>query len=70
MDLVHLSAGETFLVHGGAGGIGSFAIQYAKALGCTVLATSGSAEKLDYCRQLGADHALDYHDDWPAAVKR
>ena len=69
MDLVHLSGGETFLVHGGAGGIWSFAIQYAKALGCTVLTTAGSADKLDYCRGLGADHAFDYHDDWPAAVK-
>lgn len=69
MDLVDLSAGETFLVHGGAGGIGSFAIQYAKALGCTVLTTAGSADKLAYCRDLGADHAVDYHDDWLAAVK-
>lgn len=69
MDLVHLAAGETFLVHGGAGGIGSFAIQYAKALGCTVITTAGSADKLDYCRDLGADHAFDYHEDWVAAVK-
>ena len=69
MDLVRLEPGETFLVHGGAGGIGSFAIQYAKALGCTVLTTAGSAEKLDYCRALGADLAVDYHDDWVAAVK-
>lgn len=69
MDLVRLQPGETFLVHGGAGGIGSFAIQYARALGCTVLTTAGSAEKLAYCRTLGADHAFDYHDDWVAAVK-
>lgn len=68
MDTVHLAAGEYFLVHGGAGGIGSFAIQYAKALGCTVLATAGSPDKLDYCRSLGADHAFDYHEDWVAAV--
>lgn len=68
MDVAHLAAGEVLLVHGGAGGIGSFAIQYGKALGCTVLATAGSAENLEYCRSLGADHALDYHEDWVAAV--
>lgn len=69
LDLARLAPGETFLVHGGAGGIGSFAIPYAKGLGCTVLTTAGSAENLDYCRALGADHALDYHEDWVAAVK-
>lgn len=68
-ELAHLSAGDRYLVHGGAGGIGSFAIQYAKALGCAVFTTAGSAEKLDYCRGLGADHAIDYHDDWVAAVR-
>lgn len=69
MDHVHLTPGETFLVHGGAGGIGSFAIQYAKSLGCTVAATAGTAEKLDVCRELGADIALDYHDDWPVLLR-
>lgn len=69
LDHVHLAEGETFLVHGGAGGIGSFAIPYAKSLGCTVATTAGSAAKLDYCRGLGADIALDYHDDWVAALK-
>lgn len=68
-DIAHLSADELFLVHGGAGGIGSFAIQYAKGLGCRVATTAGSAEKLAYCRDLGADHAIDYHDDWVAQVK-
>lgn len=63
-EVAHLVPGETFLVHGGAGGIGSFAIQYAKARGCTVWATAGSAEKLDFCRRLGADLAVSYHDDW------
>lgn len=67
-DHVHLAAGETVLVHGGAGGIGTFAIQYARALGARVLATAGSPAKLDLCRQLGAEVAIDYHDDWPAAV--
>ena len=69
MDHVSLQPGETFLVHGGAGGIGSFAIQYAKSLGCTVATTAGSAEKLDVCRELGADIALDYHGDWAAELK-
>lgn len=69
LDHVHLSSGETLLVHGGTGGIGTFAIQYAKALGARVIATAGSADKLDICRDLGADVALDYHDDWAAAVK-
>jgi putative PIG3 family NAD(P)H quinone oxidoreductase len=65
----HLAAGETFLVHGGAGGIGSFAIQYAKALGATVLATAGSDAKLQHCRELGADHAFSYRADWEAQVR-
>ena len=43
MDHVGLARGETFLVHGGAGGIGQFAIQYAKSLGCTVITTCGTA---------------------------
>lgn len=64
-----LKAGQVFLVHGGAGGIGTFAIQYAKAIGATVIATAGSAEKLEHCRKFGADYAFDYHDDWVAAVK-
>ncbi|MEL4358745.1 MULTISPECIES: NAD(P)H-quinone oxidoreductase [unclassified Luteococcus] len=69
MDGVNLKPGETFLVHGGAGGIGTFAIQYAKALGCRVLTTAGSEDKLEHCRQMGADVAIDYHDDWVTAVK-
>ena len=68
LDHVRLQPGETFLVHGGAGGIGSFAIQYAKALGCTVAATAGTAEKLEICHELGADIAIDYHDDWPSLL--
>ncbi|MDO5682591.1 MAG: NAD(P)H-quinone oxidoreductase [Propionibacteriaceae bacterium] len=65
--VAQLKPGETFVVHGGAGGIGSFAIPYAKALGCTVWTTAGSADKLDMCRALGADLAVDYHEDWAAA---
>lgn len=69
LDLAELTSGETFLVHGGAGGIGSFAIQYAKSLGAKVVATAGQPQKLDLCRELGADVAVSYHDDWAAAVK-
>ena len=69
LDLAHLAAGEVFLVHGGAGGIGSFAVQYAHSLGATVLTTAGSAEKLDYCRSIGADHAFSYRDEWPDRVR-
>ena len=69
MDHVRLTPGETLLVHGGAGGIGSFAIQYAKALGCTVATTAGTPDKLALCRDLGADMALDYHDDWVAGLR-
>ena len=68
LDQARLASGETFLVHGGAGGIGSFAIQYAKALGATVITTAGRQEKLDYCRSLSADLAVSYRGDWAAAV--
>ncbi|MDQ7991782.1 MAG: NAD(P)H-quinone oxidoreductase [Propionicimonas sp.] len=68
-DHVHLGRGETVLVHGGAGGIGTFAIQYATALGARVLATAGSSAKLGLCRELGADVAIDYHGEWLAEVK-
>ena len=64
-----LQAGERFLVHGGAGGIGTTAIQLAKALGATVF-TTASASKLDKCRQLGADLAIDYAaQDFVAVIK-
>lgn len=58
-----LKEGDTLLVHGGAGGIGTFAIQLAKALGATVAVTAGSAEKLDHCRELGADILINYRED-------
>lgn len=63
LDRAQLRSGETFLVHGGAGGIGTFAIQYAKVLGAKV-ATTASAGKLDHCRQLGADIVINYARDW------
>ncbi|MBV7293499.1 NAD(P)H-quinone oxidoreductase [Corynebacterium sp. TAE3-ERU16] len=58
-----LHAGQTVLLHGGAGGIGTFGIQLAKQLGCTVAVTAGSAEKLDTCRELGADILVNYREE-------
>ena len=58
-----LEEGQTFLVHGGAGGIGTFAIQMAKQLGARVAVTAGSQEKLDYCAQLGADILINYKEE-------
>ena len=69
LELAQLSAGEVFLVHGGAGGIGSFAIQYARHLGATVVASAGSPAKLDYCRSAGAHHVVSYRGDWPSEVR-
>jgi putative PIG3 family NAD(P)H quinone oxidoreductase len=57
-----LQPDETLLVHGGAGGIGTFAIQLAHALGARVVATAGSPEKLEVCRSLGADVAVSYRE--------
>lgn len=68
-DAVHLQSGETVLIHGGAGGIGTFATQYAKALGCRVITTAGSDAKLQHCRDHGADVAIDYHEDWVSLVR-
>lgn len=58
-----LQPNETLLVHGGAGGIGTTAIQLAKALGAKVLVTVGSAEKARRCVELGADAAIDYKNE-------
>ncbi|MFW6773420.1 NAD(P)H-quinone oxidoreductase [Nocardioides sp. CPCC 205120] len=58
-----LREGETFLVHGGAGGIGTFAIQLAAARGARVLATAGSPEKRALCVELGAERAIDYREE-------
>jgi NADPH2:quinone reductase len=65
-----LKRGETLLVHGGSSGIGTTAIQLAKAFGARVVTTAGSAEKCDACRKLGADIAVNYKtDDFVAATK-
>lgn len=58
-----LQPGETLLVHAAAGGTGSGALVLGKALGAKVIATAGSEEKLELCRKLGADHAVNYRDD-------
>lgn len=66
----HLQPGETLLVHAGAGGVGSAAIQLGKAAGATVIATAGGPEKVAVCKELGADLAVDYTaEDFVAAVK-
>lgn len=62
---------ETFLVHGGSGGIGTFAIQLVHQLGARVITTAGSAEKLATCAELGADVTVNYRDeDFVEVVKR
>jgi putative PIG3 family NAD(P)H quinone oxidoreductase len=58
-----LQKGEVFLVHGGSSGIGTTAIQLAKAFGAIVITTVGSGEKADACRQLGADHVIEYREE-------
>ncbi len=69
-DRAGLTEGETFLVHGGTSGIGTMAIQLAKAHHATVLATAGSDEKCEAMRALGADHTFNYHtQDYVDGVK-
>ena len=58
-----LQAGESILVHAAAGGVGSGVVQLAKAFGAVVIATAGTDEKVDFCRQLGADHAVNYRTE-------
>jgi NADPH2:quinone reductase len=66
----HLQPGEWLLVHAGAGGVGSAAIQLGKAAGATVVATAGGARKTEVCRELGADHVVDYTtEDFVGVVK-
>jgi NADPH:quinone reductase len=61
-DTCKLKTGESFLVHGGSSGIGLTAIQLAKAFGATVFTTVGNEEKAAFCRQIGADHAINYRN--------
>ncbi|PKA62189.1 Quinone oxidoreductase-like protein [Apostasia shenzhenica] len=65
-----LTSGETFLVHGGSSGIGTFAIQIAKHYGIRVFVTAGSDEKLAVCKDLGADVCINYKsEDFVARIK-
>jgi putative PIG3 family NAD(P)H quinone oxidoreductase len=65
-----LQPGETLLIHGGSSGIGTMAIQLAKALGSRVIVTVGSQDKADACLKLGADHAINYKtEDFVERVK-
>src|SRR5215813_8746933 len=66
-----LKPGETLLVHGGSSGIGTMAIQLAKAFGSKVIVTVGSKDKADACLKLGADHAINYKsEDFVDVVKK
>jgi NADPH2:quinone reductase len=66
-----LREGETFLVHGGSGGIGQAAIQLAKAFGATVITTVGNAAKAAFCRDIGTDYVIDYREhDFAAEVAK
>ena len=69
-DRGRLAAGESILIHGGSSGIGTTAIQLAKAFGARVFTTAGSAEKCAVCEKLGADRAVNYReDDFVAILK-
>lgn len=61
-QLGRLAEGETLLVHGGSSGIGSMAIQLGRVFGATVIATAGSPVKVEFCRSLGAEAAIDYRE--------
>lgn len=69
-ERAHLSDGESFLVHGGSGGIGTTAIQMASRFGARVFATAGGPEKCQACERLGAARAIDYRrEDFVAVIK-
>jgi alcohol dehydrogenase len=70
-DNAKLVSGETVLVHAGGSGIGSAAIQLAKKIGCTVITTVGSDDKIEKCLELGADHVINYRTDrFEGAVRK
>lgn len=70
-DRAKLTAGETLFVHGGAGGIGTTAIQLAKAFEAKVFVTAGSADKCQFCTELGADAAINYREqDFVREIER
>ncbi|MEO5745840.1 MAG: NAD(P)H-quinone oxidoreductase [Terracoccus sp.] len=61
--VANIQPGQVLLVHGGSSGIGTMAIQLAKSVGAHVAVTAGSQEKLDFCRELGADHLVNYREE-------
>ncbi len=70
-DMAQLTEGETVLIHGGSSGIGTTAIQLAKAFGAHVFVTVGSDAKAEACERLGADHAIQYkHEDFASRIKQ
>jgi NADPH:quinone reductase-like Zn-dependent oxidoreductase len=69
-DNARLEPGETILVHAGGSGIGSIAVKIAKSIGCTVIATVGSADKAAKVKALGADHVINYREDRFEGVTR
>ena len=70
-DNAKLESGETVLIHAGGSGIGSAAIQLARKIGCTVITTVGSDDKIEACKALGADHVINYRSDrFEGAVRK
>lgn len=69
LEVPGMNAGKSLLIIGGAGGVGSIAIQLAKLAGLTVIATASRQESADWCRQLGADHIINHHGDMPAQLR-
>ncbi|MEN8846532.1 MAG: zinc-binding alcohol dehydrogenase family protein [Akkermansiaceae bacterium] len=63
------NSGKSLLIIGGAGGVGSLAIQLAKLAGLTVIATASRPESSDWCLKLGADHIINHHGDMPSQLK-
>lgn len=61
--VANIQPGQVLLVHGGSSGIGTMAIQLAKSVGAHVAVTAGSRQKLDVCRELGADHLVNYREE-------
>lgn len=68
-DAPEANSGKTLLIIGGAGGVGSIAIQLAKLAGLTVIATASRPESSEWCRKLGADHIINHHGDMPTQLR-
>lgn len=70
-DIVLTNLGDYVLIHAAAGGVGLAAVQIAKAVGATVIATAGTQHKLEIAKRFGADHVVSYRDsNWPDQVKK